>query len=134
VLITTTDRRSLALIAALLSAAAPGCGGSSASAPAAVDTSQARDLLTSTLDAWRSGETADSLATRSPAVHVKDYEWRGGAKLEAYEVKGTGTPSGPEWRCQVLLTLRGNDGKLKKRPASYSVATSPVIAIIRDDG
>jgi hypothetical protein len=134
VLITTTDRRSLALIAALMSAAAPGCGESSSSAPAAVDTSKARDFLTSALDAWRRGESADSMAARSPAVHVKDHEWREGAKLEAYEIKGTGTPSGPEWRCQVLLTLRGTDGKLKKRPASYSVATSPVIAIIRDDG
>jgi hypothetical protein len=127
---TVTDRRSLALIAALLSAAAPGCGGSPA---AVVESSQARDLLTSALDAWRSGESADSMAERSPAVHVNDHDWRGGAKLEAYELKGAGTASGPEWRCQVLLTLRGTDGKLKKRTASYGVATSPVIAIVRDD-
>jgi hypothetical protein len=127
---TTNTGRSLALIAALLSAAAPGCG---ESAPTVVESSQARDVLTSALDAWRNGESADSMAARSPAVHVNDHDWRSGAKLETYELKGAGTASGPEWRCQVLLTLRGSDGKLKKRPASYSVATSPVIAIVRDD-
>jgi hypothetical protein len=65
---------------------------------------------------------------------VNDHDWRGGAKLQAFEFQGAGVSRGPEWRCKVLLTLRGADGKLKKRRASYAVATSPVLAVIREDG
>jgi hypothetical protein len=84
-------------------------------------------------DAWRGGESADALFRRSPPIHVVDHDWRGGQRLEGYEIKGDGEPSGHQLHCKVLLTFSGTNNKPVRRTASYTVSTEPTLSIVRED-
>jgi hypothetical protein len=123
----------LAVLATLL---LPGCSMSSSANP--VDEPQARDALKIALDAWKKGETSQSLASSSTPMTVKDFEWDAGAKLIDYQVLGDGRADGPNLRIQVNITTIGEPGKGKKeakpteKKASYVVGTSPRLTVFRD--
>ena len=131
---------SLWVVAACLIALAtlllPGCSNSSSAKP--VDVPQARDALKIALDAWKKGETTQSLASSSTPMTVQDFEWDTGAKLIDYELVGDGRADGPNLRIQVKLTMTGDSvkGKKDKKPtekkASYVVGTSPRLTVFRD--
>jgi hypothetical protein len=114
----------------------PGCSGSSAAYP--VDEPQARDALKTALDAWKNGETSQSLASSSNPMTVQDFEWDTGAKLIDYQVLDEGKTEGSNLRVQVKLTTIGEPVKGKKeakpaeKKASYVVGTSPRLTVFRD--
>jgi hypothetical protein len=114
----------------------PGCSNSSGAH--AVDVPQARDALKIALDAWKKGETSQSLASSSTPMTVQDFEWDQGAKLIDYELVGDGRADGPNLRIQAKLTLTGEPVKGKKeakpteKKASYVVGTSPRVTVFRD--
>jgi len=114
----------------------PGCSNSSVANP--VDELQARDALKIALDAWKKGETSQSLASSSTPMTVQDFEWDTGSKLIDYELVGDGRADGPNLRIQVKLTTTGESVKGKKeakpteKKASYVVGTSPRLTVFRD--
>jgi hypothetical protein len=131
---------SLWVVAACLVALATlfisGCGNSSVASP--VDALQARDALKIALDAWKKGETSQSLASASTPMTVQDFEWDTGAKLVEYRLVDEGRADGPNLRIQVMLTTTGEPAKGQKqakpaeKPASYVVGTSPRLTVFRD--
>jgi hypothetical protein len=122
---------SLVILATLL---LPGC--SSPASP--VDESHARDALKTALDAWKKGETSQSLASSSSPMTVQDFEWDTGSKLVDYQLLGDGRADGPNLRIQVMITTIGEPAKGKKetkpaeKKASYVVGTSPRLTVFRD--
>ena len=114
----------------------PGCSNSSVANP--VDVPQARDALKIALDAWKKGETSQSLASSSTPMTVQDFEWDTGAKLIDYQLVDDGRADGPNLRIQVKLTTIGEPVKGKKeakpaeKKASYVVGTSPRLTVFRD--
>jgi hypothetical protein len=114
----------------------PGCSNSNTAY--AVNELQARDALKIALDAWKKGETSQSLASSSTPMTVQDFEWDTGAKLIDYQLVDDGRADGPNLRIQVKLTTAGEPGKSNKeakpteKKASYVVGTSPRLTVFRD--
>lgn len=107
-----------------------GCGGMSPPQPA--DPARGQEALTTILDAWQKGEAPEALNQRQPPIYVVDHEWRAGQRLLRYEL-GAQEPSGGSLRCRVQLTLKGRSGGGVRKAAIYSVGTSPVLTVHRDD-
>jgi hypothetical protein len=114
----------------------PGCSNSSSANP--VDEPQARDALKTALDAWKNGQTSQSLAASSTPMTVQDFEWDTGSKLIDYQLLNDGKSEGANLRIQVKLTTLGEQVKGKKeakpaeKKASYVVGTSPRVTVFRD--
>jgi hypothetical protein len=114
----------------------PGCSGSSGAY--SVDEPQARDALKTALDAWKKGETSQSLASSPNPMTVQDFEWDTGSKLIDYQLLDDGRTEGSNLRVQVKLTTIGEPAKGKKeakpaeKKASYVVGTNPRLTVFRD--
>jgi hypothetical protein len=127
---TTNTFRAFSLLLVALLALASGCS----SAPAAADPDEARRTLIAVLDAWKSGETPDDLAARSPAIHVSDPDWKAGAALASYEADETSQPAGFDASFSVVLELKGPKAKAAtKSKAVYIVSTHPQAMVLRRD-
>ncbi len=126
----------IACVVALATLLLPGCSISESAKP--VNESQARDALKAALDAWKKGETSQSLASSSTPMTVQDFEWDGGAKLVDYQLISDGRADGPNLRIEVKITTTGEPAKGKKeakpteKKASYVVGTSPRLTVFRD--
>jgi hypothetical protein len=111
--------------------AAAGCGGQ-AGPPAPVDPAAARSALRTALDAWRKGETADSLKERLPPIYMIDYEWRSGRRLLNYEVHDD-DPFGGALRCRVTLSLAEEHGRSSSKSVVYAVGGDQALAVTREE-
>ena len=107
----------------------PGCSNSSSANP--VNEPQARDALKIALDAWKKGETSQSLASSSTPMTVQDFEWDTGAKLIDYQLVDDGKGGWPQPPCpgkahhDRRTGQREKEAKPAEKKASYVVGTSP---------
>src|SRR4051812_34080271 len=83
-----------------------GCG---TSLPPTADSAKARAALQTALDAWKKGESAQSLQTRSPPIHVNDFAWDNKDRLARYEILSEQS-GGQNWKAKVLLTIQYANG------------------------
>jgi hypothetical protein len=109
-----------------------GAGCSHTSAPKAADPGQARQALRAALDTWQQGAAPGLLQASEPAIHVVDHQWRSGYRLVRYQLGGDG-PLGANLRCHVQLSLKSAKGKPLQKKAIYSVGTSPVLTVVREE-
>jgi hypothetical protein len=101
--------------------------------PMATTPDKAKAALTTTLDAWKAGKTADDLKGLTPPIYFKDGDFTKGRKLTDYTIEGDGSPLGTGMRYDVTLTF-ADDGKGKKNAKiAYRVVTDPNTAIYRED-
>jgi hypothetical protein len=107
-----------------------GCSGISPPKPA--DSVQARQALRMALDTWQKGAAPASLKDGEPPIQIVDHQWRSGYKLVRYQVGGD-RPLGANLRCQVQLSLKNTKGKPLQKRAVYSVGTSPVLTVVREE-
>ena len=112
-----------------LVAVAAGC--SASGVPVAADEEKARQLLVSTLDAWKGGDSVDKLKAASPSVIVEDLKWKRGDQLAKYEIAGDGKPSGSERAFTVKLFLKDAKGKESREEVVYKVGTDPISTVFR---
>jgi hypothetical protein len=113
-------------LAALIAISAAGCG---SKMPSAADPERARASLTTALDAWRNGDSPDTLQKRSPAIYFNDEVWQSKVGLAGYEITN-GESSGRGYRCDVNLVLHGGEPNAPRR-VSYLVDTHPAIVIVQ---
>ncbi|HEY2785195.1 MAG TPA: hypothetical protein VGJ05_09490 [Fimbriiglobus sp.] len=116
-----TTNRGWALVCLL----AVGCG----DRPVAksVEPEKAREALKTTLDAWKAGRPIKSLQSDTPPIVAQDFDWMAGAKLDAYEVLGEGTPMDANLKVPVKLTLKGQQPKT----VNYVVGTDIRLTVFR---
>jgi hypothetical protein len=93
----------------------------------------ARQALEKALSQWQAGQTAESLAAASPQVYVNDFDWKDGRKLKQFQVAGPTEEVGLQVRLPVALDVEQATGQVVRSQVSYSVSTSPVVSIVRDD-
>ena len=93
---------------------------------------RARETLVSTLDAWKSGETAEAYTARSSVTAI-DSKWQAGTKLVGYEVLGDGQMDGFDWQLKVRLSLKDSKGKSFDEKAIYNVSTTPALVVVRNE-
>jgi hypothetical protein len=114
------------LIAALVAA---GC--QSGSVPPQSNPDQAREALTTALEAWKKGEPLDGLARRQPPIHFNDSKARETQLLD-YKLEDGHTFYGQTVRIPVVLSLKRGDGSTKEKKAAYLVDTVPAVVIVPD--
>lgn len=121
----------VALISLLIACVAVGCG----SAQHAPDLSEsvAQSSLTTALDAWKQGQTPDSLGQRSPQIIVGDTQWEAGQRLVSYKVLEPATSDGSNLHVPVELELEDGAGVRSKETVKYTVGTSPKITVFLEE-
>ncbi len=105
--------------------------GCSRTLPPTANPEKAKATLSTALDAWKDGATAESLQARQPAIYFNDPEWNGSNRLVKYEFDSE-QANGMGWRCIVLLTVESGNGKSRQRKASYVIDTDPALVIVRE--
>lgn len=96
--------------------------------PPVADKDAARSLLSSCLDAWKSGASLESQRTESPPVFIVEDAWRAGTPLKDYQILDSPTVVGQTSRFVVDLTF----GRSKEQ-VQYAVTTEPARTISRLD-
>lgn len=96
------------------------------------DPSEARQSLSTALDAWKAGDKPSDLLSKTPPVHVLDRDWSAGSKVTAYELE-EGRLLGAGMQYPVSLTLENHKGKAVKKRVVYVVNTGEVVSIARQD-
>ena len=117
--------RRRALFLTMLAALA-GCGGGSAPLPSAND---ARQALQTSLDAWKAGKPASSLAAEKPSIEFVDFEWKAGKALTEFSL-GQEAPGQGVQTLSATLTLKGEPGP---KEVKYMVLGLEPMRIFRDE-
>jgi len=100
--------------------------------PPTAEPDRARAALRAALEAWKEGESSESLMAATPPIHVSDSEWHQGNKLLDYEL-GEERSAGFGWRCDVQLTVQANVGRPRKHLAVYRVDTDPALVVVHEE-
>jgi hypothetical protein len=108
------------------------CGGCGQSASPS-DPAEGRKALQAVLDAWKGGEKPDTLAQRTPPIHVADGDWMSGLRLQGYKADDGGKLVGSDVNYNVVLELKTAQGKVVRRDAVYAVTTHPQLLVLRQD-
>lgn len=101
--------------------------------PPASNPDVARQALEKALAHWQAGQTADTLASASPQIYVNDYDWQDGRKLKQFQLAGPAEEVGLQVRLPVALEVEQSGGQIVRSQVSYSVSTTPVVSIVRED-
>jgi hypothetical protein len=104
-----------------------GCGGGSL--PPQSDPDEARKLLIVALEAWKGGETANTLAARQPPLYFNDLI--ADHRLISYTIADGHEMYGLSVRLRATLSLKLPDGSTKERKVTYLVDTAPVLVIVQ---
>src|SRR4029453_17857412 len=83
-----------------------GCSGNKPPEPA--DPEKAREVLRTTLDAWKGGDKPSALQQASPSIRVTDDDWQAGLRLRSYEIQDQGEVVGCTLHATVVLHLLDN--------------------------
>lgn len=110
-------------------AVSSGCRRGSKASP--TDPEKARATLRQGLDAWKSGQTPESIESSASIIFV-DPQWKKGMKLVKYEIVGDGQAYGHDWQCKVKLTVKDDRGE-KTANAVYNISTAPKLLVARSD-
>jgi hypothetical protein len=103
-----------------------GCGDSPAPLPS---NAASRQALQASLDAWKAGKPASTLAAAKPSIEVVDFEWKAGKLLTDYAI-GDETPGQGNQTISATLTLKGEPAA---KSVQYMVLGLDPIRIYRDE-
>jgi hypothetical protein len=132
-LFTWRRRWSAAVVVVLAALTLFGCRGSGVAHP--VDPPRAREALKTALDAWKGGQTPDSIKSSSTPMTVQDFDWAGGARLIDYQILDDGKAKDANLSVRVKLVLDrpgATAGKAAEKTVWYLVTTSPSVTVFRD--
>jgi hypothetical protein len=117
------------IVALIATACLAGCGVRQRAAP--LDVELAREVLKTSLEAWKKGDSTDSLKIGSPSIIAQDPDWVTGARLVAYTLDGDDKHIAENLFVPVKLTLKLKNGKQATKNVSYVIGTSPQIMVFR---
>lgn len=97
--------------------------------PGVKEASQA--TLRSALEAWRAGQTQQSLIRGSPSIVIQDHDWMNGYKLIEYHILDQFSVEDSDFRFSVELTLMDESGRESSRKIAYIVGSRPNLTVFR---
>ncbi|HUG70301.1 MAG TPA: hypothetical protein VMM76_21300 [Pirellulaceae bacterium] len=124
-------RDGTAAMALLIISLGLGCG-SRGGAPA-LNEDVAKSSLSTVLDAWKQGQTQESLQQGSPSIIVVESQWKAGQRLVSYQVLDPSTSDGSNLHVPVVLELEDGAGVRSKHKVQYTVGTSPKITVFLEE-
>ena len=98
---------------------------------APLDVELAREVLKTSLEAWKKGDSADTLKNGSPSIIAQDPDWVTGARLIAYTLDGDDKRVAENLFVPVKLTLKLKNGKQATKNVTYVIGTSPQVMVFR---
>lgn len=96
------------------------------------DPDEALDILVTSLETWKRGETG-TLSQRQPPIRFVDDDLAAGRKLDAYHIHDPESGIAPFENVYVTLTLRTAAGQTLERKVGYQVALTPALAVLRSE-
>ena len=91
-----------------------------------------RTLLTTALDAWQAGQTAE-LASRQPAIRFADDDLAAGRRLLGYRLEDPNCEIAPFDDVVVALTLADSRGASTEKVVAYQISVEPALAVLRSE-
>ena len=119
-------RLRLSILIALAGLTGPGCGGGSAPLPSH---DAARKALTGSLEAWKAGKPASTLAAEKPSIEAVDFEWKAGKILTDFTL-GDESPGQGTQTLGATLTLKGEKAP---KAVQYMILGLDPVRIYRDE-
>ena len=111
-----------------------GCGGQSV-LDMATTPAEARETITTALDAWQKGTSQKDLAQCNPPLYLQDPLYARGSTLQEYKLENEGKVVGTGISYIVTMKLKGDAGKDdKNRRIAYRVVTRPNKAVTLEEG
>ena len=98
------------------------------------DAGRAKDILQSSLDAWKSGASIEDSRKGNPPIYITEDFWRNGSKLREYKLVGESEELGSNIRFKVDLKCTNKTGKAIDKTVRYLVTTVPALTIVREEG
>jgi hypothetical protein len=98
---------------------------------APVEPDKALVALRNALDAWKAGQSIDSLRSATPPIVAQDIDWMKGAKLAEYELLNDGKAEDANLRVPVRLTIRDAQGRAATKTVNYIVGTDRTLTVFR---
>lgn len=118
-------------LVAVLVAVSSGCG--SSQGPVA-DMDKAHAAVKQTLEGWKSGKPFDNSLENSPEIVFQDEDRQLGYRLINYKPGGDVRQAGHSVYYPVVLEMKSPRGRIVKKQVIYSVSTSPILLVLRQDG
>lgn len=115
-------------VLALLVVAGTLSGGCGPKLPPVADPERAKQALQTALEAWKNGDTIESLTKQTPAIYFNEEVWQRGQSLLQYE-RQENRASGRGWQFDVKMTFRNAPNS--PRVFHYLVDTDPAIVIVQ---
>ncbi len=103
-----------------------GCGGGSAPLPSA---DAARQALSRSLETWKAGQPATSLAEKQPPIEFVDFEWKAGKVLVEYNL---GADSSGQGTHSVAASIKLK-GEATAKDVKYMILGTDPVHIYRDE-
>lgn len=95
-----------------------------------LDKEQAREACKTFLTAWKNGDTYIDL---EPDITGRDHDWDAKKKLVAFELLPNETNDGTNLHIPVRLTLKDTQRRETQTVGTYTVGTSPVVTVFREN-
>lgn len=93
---------------------------------------QVKQVVTSALEAWKSGATLADFTASHPELVVADEDWQAGAGLVGFKMIEPATANGSHWRQKVELQTKVKN-KAKPTVVYYAVTLGEKTSILRSD-
>jgi hypothetical protein len=90
------------------------------------------ESVTAALEAWKRGERADALKSRTPPIEFYDDDWQRSARLVDYQVVKLYPETDGSARCAVSLTVQRRGRQPVQVQATYQMSHKPHLVIARD--
>lgn len=97
------------------------------------DPHAAKQLLSSALEAWKTGKSVADMRQSTPPVYVAEELWNDGFQLTDFVIEGDGEMYGPSVRLHVTLVGSGTGSSVVEKRLQYLVTTTPAFTIARAD-
>jgi hypothetical protein len=106
--------------------------GGCADAEAQQELDFARASVERSLEAWKSGETAESLRASPNPIEFHDDDWQQAARLIDYQIVQVYHDTDGSPRCAVTLTVQRGKREPERIQETYQVVAKPKVIIARD--
>ena len=93
---------------------------------------QVKQVVTSMLEAWKSGSSLADFTTSHTELVVADEDWQSGAGLVGFKMIDPATANGSHWRQKVELQTKVKS-KMKPTVVYYAVTLGEKTSILRSD-
>lgn len=101
-------------------------------APAMADAARARDALHAALEAWKRGDSPETLKKQPGPIYCNDDDWAARMRLRSYKIADQNDYYGRSCRILAQIELENGRGTPVQKKLTYLIDTASAVVIVRD--